>query len=73
MRSISRLVIGEPHAASSCFICKSKMYLLVTTKWPMYVQLKCAEILMNVGAPFDVYTKKSTPLHYAAGYGRKNV
>jgi hypothetical protein len=39
----------------------------------MYVQLKCAEILMNVGAPFDVYTKKSTPLHYAAGYGRKNV
>jgi hypothetical protein len=40
----------------------------------MYVQLKCAEIFMNVGAAFDVlYTKKSTPLHYAAGYGRKNV
>jgi ankyrin repeat protein len=38
----------------------------------LYIQLKCAEILLEAGAAVDALDKnKNTPLHYAAGYGRK--
>lgn len=35
-------------------------------------QLKCAQVLLEAGAAVDALDKnKNTPLHYAAGYGRK--
>lgn len=35
-------------------------------------QVKCAQILLEAGAAVDALDKnKNTPLHYAAGYGRK--
>jgi ankyrin repeat protein len=35
-------------------------------------QFKCAQILLEAGAAVDAVDKnKNTPLHYAAGYGRK--
>lgn len=35
-------------------------------------QLKCAQVLIDAGASVNAVDKnKNTPLHYAAGYGRK--
>ncbi|RWW65594.1 hypothetical protein BHE74_00027097 [Ensete ventricosum] len=35
-------------------------------------KVKCAQILLEAGATVNVLDKnKNTPLHYAAGYGRK--
>lgn len=37
-----------------------------------YPQLKCAQVLIDAGASVNAVDKnKNTPLHYAAGYGRK--
>ena len=37
-------------------------------------QLACAEALLDAGADVNATDKNSnTPLHYAAGYGRKDV
>lgn len=37
------------------------------------LQVKCGEILIEAGAKVDALDKnKNTPLHYAAGYGRKD-
>jgi len=34
--------------------------------------LKCAQVLIDAGASVNAVDKnKNTPLHYAAGYGRK--
>lgn len=34
--------------------------------------MKCAQVLLEAGAKVDVLDiNKNTPLHYAAGYGRK--
>lgn len=39
---------------------------------PGCIQVKCAVILLEAGAKVDALDKnKNTPLHYAAGYGRK--
>jgi ankyrin repeat protein len=38
----------------------------------VYLQVKCAEVLLEAGAAVDALDKNNnTPLHYAAGYGRK--
>lgn len=43
--------------------------------WSMFVfpsQLECAKVLLEAGATVNALDKnKNTPLHYAAGYGRK--
>lgn len=36
-------------------------------------QVKCAQVLLEAGAKADALdNNKNTPLHYAAGYGRKD-